>query len=146
MAGASLSIDYQFDDRQVVELLDQITQQTDNMQPVFADIGEYLLLSHAERFEAQVDPDGNPWEPLDEKYKARKPKNQDLILILDGYLSGTLAYNASQDGLEFGTPRIQGASMHFGDPDRGIPARPWLGLSTDDEQEVLEILSDHLLG
>lgn len=145
MAGASLSIDYRFDDRQVVELLDRITRQTDNMQPVFADIGEYLLLSHAERFEAQVSPDGTPWEPLSDEYRARKPKNQDLILVLDGYLSGTLAYDASQDSLAFGTPRIYGATHQFGDADRGIPARPWLGLSTDDEQEILEILSDHLL-
>lgn len=144
MTGVSLKIDYQFEDRQVVDLLDQLSRQLDDMQPVFADIGEYLLLAHDEHFDAQEAPDGTPWEPLDPKYQARKKKNQDLILVLDEYLRGTLAYNADSDSLEFGTPRIQGATHHFGDPDRGIPARPWLGVSDDGEREILEILSDHL--
>ena len=55
----------------------------------------------------------------------------------------TMAYNTDSHGLEFGTNRIQGATMQFGDTERNIVARPFLGISTDDEQMILDTLNDH---
>ncbi len=144
MAGAGINIDYQYQDRHVLDALDRLIQSGRKLEPVFADIGEYLQQSHADRWARQVDPDGAPWAPLSPRYAARKKKSSDKILLLDGYLRDLLAYNASDSGLEFGTNRIYGATHQFGDPARHIPARPWLGLSATDETEVLDILSDHL--
>jgi phage virion morphogenesis protein len=144
MAGARVTIDV--DDRQVIERLDELIGRLDDPTPALRDIGEALLNSHHRRFEEQVAPDGTPWAPLSPAYQAKKKKNADKILVLDGYLSGLLTYQVSSDGLELGTNRIYGATHQFGDPARNIPERPWLGLSDDDRTEVLEILGDHLRG
>ncbi|MCC8998035.1 MAG: phage virion morphogenesis protein [Candidatus Contendobacter sp.] len=39
---------------------------------------------------------------------------------------------------------MYGATHQFGNPNLNIPARPFLGLSQSDEQELLDILNDHL--
>ena len=64
------------------------------------------------------------------------------ILQDRGTLHDTLRYQASASGVEIGTDRIYGATHQFG---RGnIPARPFLGLSAGDRQDILAIVRDHL--
>lgn len=143
MAGASVSID--IDDEEVVAVLRQLQEKTEDLSEAFADIGEYLLDSHKDRFDQQTAPDGTPWAPLSPAYKKRKKKNADQILLLEGHLKTTLRYQASATDLLLGTNRIQGATHQFGDDERGIPARPFLGLSDDDRDEVVAILGEFLL-
>lgn len=143
MAGASISIDYEFPDKEIAARLRKLVDAGEDLEPAFIDIGEGLLNSTDDRWEQQVDPDGNPWEPLDPKYQARKEKNADKILVLEGFMRDTLAYNTSPNSMEMGTNLIQGATHQFGDDDRGIPARPFLGVSEDDEQMIQDILQDH---
>lgn len=144
MSGSSLKLDIHYSQREATDALRRLAVAGGDMEPAFRDIGEALLNSHQERFERQESPDGDRWEPLSDRYLARKKKNRDKILILEGDLRDLLRYQASQDALELGTDRIYGASHQFGDDSRGIPARPFLGLSDDDQQIVLDILSDHL--
>lgn len=142
MAGASLKVE--IDDREVLKALQRLQDAGANMQGAFADIGEYLLISHRERWDRQVSPDGTPWAPLAPQTVKYKKKNQDKILVLDGNLRDLLRYQDRPDGLEFGTDRIHGATHQFGREDAGISARPFLGLSDEDRVEVLDILQDHL--
>lgn len=146
MAGASLGIGIEIDNRDVLQALRRLQEAGGNLQGAFADIGEYLLISHRERWDQQVSPDGTPWAPLAPKYQARKKKNQDKTLLLEGDLRDLLRYQASPDGLEFGTDRIYGATHQFGREEAGISARPFLGLSDQDRTEVLAILQEHLEG
>lgn len=143
MAGASISIDYEFPDKAVADRLRALVDAGEDLEPAFIDIGEGLLNSTHDRWEQQVDPEGNAWEPLDPKYQARKKKNADKILVLEGFMRDTLAYNTSPRSMEMGTNLIQGATHQFGDEERGIPARPFLGVSEDDEQMIQDILQDH---
>lgn len=117
---------------------------TSFVEAVFNDIGEYLLISHRDRWGQGASPDGEPWEPLSARYRVRKRKNKDRILVLEGDLRDTLRYQADAARLAFGTDRIQGATHQFGDPDRNIPARPFLGLSEADGAEVRAIVQDHI--
>jgi phage virion morphogenesis protein len=142
MAGVSTTIEY--DDHEVQQLLRRLVERTQDLEPVFADIGGHLTRSHDERFGLQVSPDGEPWEALSPGYQARKPKNQDKILTLDGNLRGTLHYKALADQLLFGTNLIYGATHHFGDPLRNIPERPFLGISDDDRDAILDIIREHI--
>lgn len=139
MAGASIRID----DREVIEALKRLEQAGGDLTAAFNVIGNKLLRTHKERFNQQRDPEGKPWAPLSPKYRARKKRNQDKILVLHGYLSGLLRYQAGADRLELGTDRIQGATHQFGDPKRNIPARPFLGLSDDDRRMILEVIQSH---
>lgn len=141
MAGAFL--DVSVDTREIEKALRDLQAAVTDLQPAFRDIGEYLLRSHDERFRDGVDTDGNPWAELNPKYKARKPKNQDKVLVLSGDLMDSLNYDASPTALEFGTNSIYGATHQFGSEDDGIPKRPFLGISSDDASEILRILQDH---
>lgn len=145
MAGASIHIDVEYNDREIVAALKRLQEIGGNLDAAFGEIGEYLLESHKQRFEDQVSPDGEPWEPLDPKSVTRKKRNADKILIEYGHLLGSLHYNLTSSGLEFGTNLIYGATHQFGDEDRGIRARPFIGISVDDEREIISIIGEHIL-
>lgn len=142
MAGAALEIT--LDDAELRAALKQLAAKLDNLQPFFRDIGETLLNSTRERFRAQTAPDGTPWIGLSPRYAARKRKNRDKILTLDGRLRGTLAKFADAESLRIGTPLIYGATHQFGRPEANLPARPFLGLSEADRQDILDALAEYL--
>lgn len=140
MTGASIIVD--IDTREVDELLRKIDLSISDIQPVLRDIGEYLLRSHDERFRSGVDPKGSPWQELSPAYKARKTKNKDKVLVLSGDLMDSLSYNISGSQLSFGTNKLYGATHQFGRD--AIPARPFIGLSSSDTDEILRLIQNHL--
>jgi phage gpG-like protein len=172
MAGASLAINVEFEDRPVREALKELERAGGNLKPAFQDIGEYLLISHRERYDKEQAPDGTQWEPLADSTLRRKmlkgvrrgkgKKRKSLttgrgtkagainalvkskILVESSDLRDLMRYLATGDSLQFGTDRIYGATQHFGDPERNIPARTILGLSAEDQVEVMAILERYL--
>ncbi len=144
MSGAGVKIDHKIDDQEVLAAINELLAASGSLKQPFEDFGQYLLLADRERFESEESPDGSPWEPLDPKYKKRKKKNADKVLVLDSYLRDSRGYNADDHVFEFGSNSIYAATQHFGDDERGIPERPNIGLSDDDEAELLTILTEHL--
>jgi len=146
MAGVHLDLE---GEQVVLDLLGEVEQRVGNLQTPFEDIGEYLLQAHDERFEQQVSPDGNAWEALSEDYlkseRKQASRGSDKILVLDDYLKSLLRYFANAKELLFGSDRVYAATHQLGDESRGIPARPFLGISQDDENEIVWILEDWLL-
>jgi len=165
MAGASLDVQLEIGNAAEVKAAFLKLQDTlADLTPAFRDIGEALLNSTRARFLASKAPDGTPWKHLSEATllnRARRAsggrlKNKDgrysrkaalgyafaKPLIDRGNLMGLLDYQAGPKEVRIGTPLIYGATHQFG---RGrIRARPFLGLSSSDEQELLDILNDHL--
>ncbi len=144
MTGVFIEVDAQSFAR-AERYLQRIITAGQSLEPAFAEIGEYLLESHAERFSLEVAPDGTPWEPLAPATLANKA--DDRILQEEGFLRDTLAYQVTGAELLFGTNRIYGATHQFGREEDGIPARPYLGIATspwNDEDEIVAILKDHL--
>ena len=143
MAGASLDINLEISNAaEVKAVFEALQTRLADLTPVFQDIGEAMLNVTRERFNSQTAPDGHSWAPLSPGYAKRKPRNKDKVLTLYGHLRGTLDYQAGPQEVRIGTPLIYGATHQLG---RGpIPARPFLGLSSSDEQELLDILNDHL--
>ncbi|MGB4948788.1 MAG: phage virion morphogenesis protein [Candidatus Competibacter denitrificans] len=139
MAGAFIIIDY--NDAEIQEALQSLQAKLGDLTPVFRDLGESLLISHRERFNRGIGPDGAPWPALSPH--THKKKNQDKLLVLDGWLR-QLNYQASGTELRLGTDRLYGATHQFGDPDRHIPARPFLGLDEGERAAILETLADWL--
>jgi phage virion morphogenesis protein len=145
MAGASLDIQLQISNSaEVKAAFEALQAKLADLTPVFQDIGESMLNRTRERFRSQTAPDGSPWAALSPDYAKRKKKNKDKILTLSGNLRGLLNYQAGPRSVRIGTPLKYGAAHQFGRPEIKLPARPFLGLSTSDEQELLEILNDHL--
>jgi len=142
MAGVKLEIEV--NDEVVRLALERLVEVGGNLEELWQDVGEHLLNTTRERFSAQQDPEGEDWQPLSERYLARKKKNKDKILTLDGYLRSTLAYQVEPHKLLVGTNRVYGATHQLGDEERGIPARPYLGLSEQDKPDIREIIEEHI--
>ena len=96
-----------------------------------------------------------------------------MILRARGHLAGSLRYQADDSSVRIGTNRIYGAIHQFGGktsahvikpknkkalawpgarhpvrgvhhPGSNIPARPFLGISRQDRDRILEVVADHL--
>jgi phage virion morphogenesis protein len=132
------------DDLHGLASIEHMQRAIDEPATLLLSFGEVLLESHRERIAAGVSPDGTPFHPLSKAYKARKPRNKDKVLILDGYLHDLLRYSLEGHTLYFGSDRVYAATMHYGDEARGIPARNWLGLSRQDIARFCELVHDHL--
>ena len=144
MAGVTITLDVLGQER-VSKALNRLLRAGANPDDALRDMGEYLLNAHRQRWAQQQAPDGTPWEPLSEQYAARKRAKRPAagILVFDDVLRGTLRYQVSGHTLALGTDRPYGATHQFGrDFGRGapIPARPWLGISKQDE----DVLREHL--
>jgi len=143
MAGIRI----EYDDSLVRRVMTDLESAGTNLEPLYAQVGEFLLRTHRQRFEDEESPDGTPWEPLSDVTLARKKRNKDKILTHSGDMRGPgLRYQLGPDGLEFGSDRPYAAMMHFGGTKEefphlwgDIPARPWLGVSDDDEDHILKI-------
>lgn len=150
MAGALIGISTE-SATAVSDVLTQLVKNLDNLAPALGNVGEHLMLTHRDHFDEQRSPDGDPWQPLSPDYAKSKKKNKDKILRLNDILRDTLAYNVGDKSLEFGTNMEYGAMHQFGGTSdmiprlAAIPARPFLGLSQDDEKEVIEILYEFIL-
>ena len=156
MAGVTIRVE--FDDAEVRRALDRLAKAGADLTPAMREIGEVLLNSARERFSDQTSPDGTPWAPLSEQTRARKPRNKDKVLTLDGHLRGTLAFRAGADSVEVGSPLVYAGTHQFGAPAGSfapgipwgdIPARPFLvdangRLAPADEDAIGEIILDYL--
>jgi phage virion morphogenesis protein len=132
-------------------------------------VGVYVRRSTLERFRFARDPDGTPWVPLNPFYAAIKRGSGILRGSgMSGGLMGSITMNASEGAVEVGTNKIYAGVHQFGaviKPRRAkalafrmggnnsplafarsvtIPARPFLGISAEDETEIGLILFDVL--
>lgn len=127
-------------------------------------IAEGLRTSTMERFRTEKDPDGKKW-----KTSIRAQNEGGKTLTKTAKLKTSIQSTASSDGFAVGTNDIRAATLQFGDERtirarRGpvlrfkvdgkwvskkevhvkIPARPFLGISEDDEKEITKALTGAL--
>lgn len=132
-------------------------------EPVLDQIGATVAEQTLERFEQERDPEGRPWRPLHadtvlrklggsrRAYKKRgglkkaaRRKLGAMKILQDsswqGGLISTIHHQVRKDEVIIGTGKVYGATHQFG---RGaIPARPFLGLSTENEAEVEAVVEE----
>ncbi len=178
MAGTHLTVSVNAN--VTLEHLQRLQNQLSAPQGMLSNIGERLKDSTRDRFERnnQRGPDGTPWRALSPRYARTKRKNKDRILVRDGYLANTIAYQLDgADAVIIGSNRKYAAIQQFGGTIQKkarsatvyfgagkiknlfvkkknaarrkqvaigshqitIPARPFLGLSETDRQEIVQI-------
>ena len=163
MTGATL----EYDNSAAQDLLGRLQEKLGDLKPALQDIGEYLIIAHNQRFKDQVAPDGTPWAPLSPSYQRNKTKNKNRILVFNGYLENSYRYQVGNNELDFGTNDPNAAHHHFGTKPYtikpktkkalafggvvvkkvnhpGLPARPLIGVSEADNEEILTLLNEHL--
>lgn len=157
MSGVSISVTIQ--DRAVQEAFRTLAFRMGNTRPVMAAIGTELVASTHMRFVTQTDPEGNAWQALNTAYAATKRNTR--ILTESGRLRDSINAQAGQDEVRVGTnviyarvhqegativPKDASALVFFigGDLVKAksvtLPARPYLGISAEDETSVAEIV------
>ncbi len=147
------------DDRAVVRAFDQLTRLMPNTRPVMAAIGTHLVASTHMRFVTQKDPEGQPWHILNPDYAEGKRNTR--ILTESGRLRDSINSRPGNDHVLVGTNVIYAAPHQFGAvivPKSAshlffrmggnlivankvtLPARPFLGISSDDQTAIAEIV------
>ncbi|ELS9321426.1 phage virion morphogenesis protein [Salmonella enterica] len=110
MSGVTLTLDY----RDAMHVLLGMEQQLRHPEPMLDKMGEALLDFHRQRFKDQESPSGEAWQELSRRYKKRKKRNKNKILVLDGTLRNTLRWQIRGNEMLFGTDRPYGAIHQFG--------------------------------
>jgi phage virion morphogenesis protein len=146
MAGNTAYLEV--DDKAARAALDRIVRFGDaRLFDFFRDAGQEMENRTRWRAERQESPDGIPWVPLSPRYQVRKNEKRPgaPLLKFDFHMLGDM-FSSQIEGrdLVWGTSAIWGATHQFGAPERGIPAREWLGLAAEDADALLDILSEHL--
>ena len=146
LTGASISITTS--DDQLLRNLQELAEAPDTT-PLMYRMGEYFQGSTQQRFTTQTDPQGLAWKPLSPGYIKRKKKNTSLILTLNAYLRRyILAQVLAADTVAWGSNRVYAAIHNAGGNGSGIngnmPQRQFLGVSDEDNAEVLAIVQDWL--
>lgn len=160
MAGG-VQIRVSIQDKEVQARFAELLRRGRDLHTALDEIGSMLLASTQQRFEAERDPEGNPWAPLaiaTTKKKVGKGKDAPRrgarnILRVSGLLYQSLTHLATNKEVRVGTnrkkyPALQqlGGKPGMAPGPAAVPARPFLGISQADEQEIGAILLDHLEG
>ena len=122
----------------------------EDMTPLMQDIGDLLAASTTARFPLGEAPDGSKWAANSPVTLARKTDTRPLFGN-SGSLYSTIFHDASAEQVTVGSNRVQAAMMQFGGTKAqfphlwgNIPARPFLGISDEDETNILIEVGDYL--
>lgn len=153
---------YQIDDARLHAGLRSLIALGRNTGPVMADIAALGESSTRMRFRTETGPDGQKWKP---SLRARITGGR--TLTKDGHLSGSISGRHGRDFAEWGVNRIYAAIHQFGGEIHAkggalrfhlanggfasvkkvtIPARPFLGISDDDRDDILDVIQTRIQG
>ena len=145
MAGTGLEV------RIESEGLERLNKRLAEMTAGLKDFGPLLeglgaeVESQARRriSEEKASPDGTPWQPWSEAYGETRRGGHSL-LEGEGDLLDSIQYVVDGDRVEIGSNLIYAAIHQHGGDDVGIPipARPYLGISPENEEDLVAIIDD----
>lgn len=118
----------------------------DTKKAPMASIGETLVSSTLKRFDAEEGPDGKPWQP-----SKRAAAESGKTLTNTARLRKSIDYAATASMVMVGSNVVY-ARIHQmgGKAGKGhhvsLPARPYLGVSKEDREEVMAVIAEFLAG
>lgn len=134
----------------VTDALGRAAALLEDMTPLMTDIGEILVFSTKARFPLGQAPDGSKWAANSPVTLARKTDSRPLFGPT-GLLSQQIFSIPGTNQVEVGSNRIYAAMMQFGGTKAqfpnlwgNIPARPFLGISDEDETHILDAVGEYL--
>lgn len=141
-------------DSPVLQVLGSLLDKLDDLSEPMNDIAAVLESATEGAFEAEADPvTGQAWASLSDAYLKANPKRQGgkILQANAGGLAASVAADSGDFWAAIGSNKIYAAIHQFGGTDdmpagpAGIPARPYLGVSREDEQSMLGILGGYLI-
>lgn len=107
--------------------------------------GAILESSTLDRFDTKTAPDGAAWVPWSKAYDDTRGDRHSL-LVEEGDLRDSIASYSTGGAVHVGSNLIYAAHHHFGGDEigSGIPARPYLGISDEDEIDLADLVTGKL--
>lgn len=156
---SGIALEYDIDLRKFQRRLQRLSHA--DMTPLLAGIGQHIVDSTLLRFDFEETPDGEPWQ------KSIRAQLEGGKTLQDrGHLRDSYTYNViSNDAVEAGSNLIYSAIHQYGGTieakdasalkfkvgDRWVqkqsiemPARPALGINSDDENDIDELTKDFI--
>ena len=153
----------EINNREITSALGALQSAIGNVDPALKEIGEYLIDSTRQRFNDSEAPDGSRWKDnspvtllnyagLFKTKRASRIKKKKPGIGETKQLSTQIFYQVANGELELGSPLKYAGTFHYGakkgqygkrTPWGDIPARPFLGLSNEDEDVLLDIIRAH---
>ena len=136
-----------YDDKAVRQRLAELRDRGGNLGPAMREIAGHLLDGVNEAFAREASPAGAPWAPLKPatvEDRLRQRYGSGPILERSGDLGARILADWDNTGAVVGTNVVYAATHHYGDDDRGIPARPFLGVADEARDVILQAVADHL--
>ena len=148
-----MQIQIKSDLKQANQSLLVLQQTVQNMAPINRQIAIGLRRNTAQRFKSKTAPDGTPWQPNAPSTLKRKKSGRSYGSLLIGQTKVLSAIQRRHNANEvvIGTPAIYGRIHQLGGKaGRGhkvtIPARPFLGVSKEDENVIHAIIEKAFKG
>ena len=137
----------------VIDVLQQIADKMDDLTPAMQDAAATLEDAAEQACADERAPTGEPWEALSDNYLKQKPKRVggQILQVSAGGLAASIESDYGDTWAVIGSNKVYAAIHQFGGlPEmkagtRNIPARPYLGLDDQSENDLLEILGGFLL-
>lgn len=147
----------------LIEFMRRVEKQVEDPSDLWRDIGDILVHNTQERFRTGIGTDDRPWQ---KSWRAQVQGGQTLRDT--GRLHNSILVRISGNKIVVGTNVVYAPLMHFGGTIKSkngtylkfktplggwvqlksitIPARPFLGISVDDSQEILFEIEEYLRG
>ena len=143
-------IEIKVDDKEIQQLLKRLISKTENLRPLMKNIAGIMLDSVEENFEKE----GRPykWQGLAKptiKQRTKKGYWPGRILQVRGELAASITSKYDENSAVVGTNKVYAAIHQLGgeagrNTNVKIPARPYLKLTEDDINQILEVTKDYL--
>ena len=144
MSGAGLTYDF----RGLEALQQRINKLAKGDRKKLLDVIGATVESQTRRRiqEEKESPEGDAWPAWSDNYAARRPEGASLLMSTDHLLDSITFLKEDKNSVAVGSNIIYAATHQFGDEDRNIPARPYLGVSDDNEKDLIRDVDDYLDG
>jgi len=88
-------------------------------------------------------PAGESWDDWSPRY-AKSRHGGHSLLMNEGNLHDSIQFLVTGGAVEIGSNLVYAAPQQFGLESRNIPERPWLGISTDNGAELIDVVDRFL--
>lgn len=144
--SVSAQVALDFDTSDVAQAINRLSDF--DLATMAEHIGAMISRSTIDRLASEKQgPEGEPWPTWSIGY-ARTRHSGHSLLVGEGHMRDSIQHQiyGTRDDLvvSVGVHVKQAATHQFGDPSRGIPARPYLGLSADNRAAIEALIIGNL--
>lgn len=145
----------ELDTKEALKGLRKLEGKASDLSPLMEDISGMLADITEDAFEGQYDPEtGIGWASLDPAYQSQRFRQgtwPGSILQVTGGLATSITTDFGNNFAQIGTNKVYAAAHQFGvkdfsDRSGELVARPFIGFSSQDAEEMEQMISDYLAG